>query len=481
MRRRLGGARWRPNSWERRVDAAWGELVDVAAGPAAERPRILVIATDTPWPLDSGWRIRAFENIRALCAVGDVTLLSFSESRDRDGAIAGLAQALPGACVEPPVPHRIHIKADPAALAGTLAAGVVSGRPYKIQKFRSHEMRERVAALARTRRFDAVHAELSTWQYVRGLREASPRVRIATVLDEHNVESALLDQMCERGEFGALAPLVRLEAWRTARYEARVCRDADAVIAISSEDATRIEQLAARRGHVAVVAPVASDADATPRADVSRERVLMVGQLSWFPNQQAVRWFCDDVLPHVRACVPHVHVRVVGGGAPDELRDAMIAGGVDVAGYVEDIREEYALAAAYVAPFLTGGGVRIKMLDAMSAGVPIVTTRIGAKGLAVRPGSDLLVADAPADFADAVCRLLTDAALRARLAASARSYLDAHHTRAAAAERMCAVYEGVLSVPLLTPSGEGRAACGVRSEAAASALTAMPGSEGGRR
>jgi len=186
-----------------------------------------------------------------------------------------------------------------------------------------------------------------------------------------------------------------------------------------------------------------------PQRSVVPGTVLFVGQMSWLPNQEAVRWLCDETLPHIRAACPDVRMLVVGGGAPAELVEHMRASHVEPLGYVEDISGVYDQAAVYAAPFLpflTGGGVRIKLLDAMREGIPIVTTTAGAKGLDVVAGEHLLIGDSPEQFARAVSGVLADAELAARLATSARQYLTDHHSRGAAVERMREAYAGLPSL-----------------------------------
>ncbi len=338
--------------------------------PRRDRPRVLVIATDMPWPMDSGWRIRAFENIRALSDFSEVTLISFAESL-APGLLDALRSAMPQVRVLDPVAHRIHIKEDRARLAQAATVGLLTGQPYKVAKFGSAEMKRRVLELQVNEQFDVIHAELATYVYADLLRRRAQGERPSVVLDEHNVESNLLLDHCRSGEFGALTPAVRIECKRTGRFESRACMGADLVLTISDEDRVLLTDLCAGRANIVTVAPVVAGADSPfPNRAIQDDTVLFVGQMSWLPNQEAIRWLCDQVLPHIRSDRPGVRVLVVGGGAPRELVEYMTARGVDPLGYVDDISAVYDIAAVYAAPFLTGGGVRIKLLDAMREGIP---------------------------------------------------------------------------------------------------------------
>lgn len=404
------------------------------------RPKVLSIATDLPWPLDSGWRIRAFENLRAFSSFCDVTLLCFVQSDDPGPRVEGLREALRGATVLEPVRHLIHIKENPLRLAGAMLRGLLTGRPYKVAKFSSSTMRRRLAELRDIEDFDLVHVELATSVYAERLKRRHPKTGFLMLLDEHNVESDLLADHCRSGEFGLLSVPGYLECWRTRRFEAAACARADLVITISQEDLARLAKLTRGMSRFAYVPPVVAGCEASRPSRERGRTILFVGTLSWLPNAEAVRWFCERVLPLVRAEHPDVLVQLVGAGATPDLVQELAHRDVDVLGYVDDISEVFARASVFVAPFLTGGGVRIKLLDAMRAGVPIVSTTTGAKGLQARSGTELLVADSPEGFAAAVSEVLSDPMLAERLAAAARGYLAANHSRQAAETMMREAY-----------------------------------------
>ncbi len=417
------------------ADRASGSLV---------RPKLLAISTDLPWPLDSGYRIRQFENLRGLSEFADVTVISFSEEDDPAPALDELRTMLPAVTVLEPVPLLIHIKDDPAKLARAVATGFATGRPYKIAKFSSPEMRTRLRELCRTERFDAIHVELATMMYADVVAKSSGAPASVT-LDEYNVEWQLLADHARSGAMGRLGAGVRLEAWRTRRYEANACARADAVVAISEEDAAELSELSGGQAAVYVVPPVASTARAVHRADSAHGgSVVFVGQLSWLPNQEALLWFCDSVLPALKSRRPDITIEVVGGGAPAELEASIRRAGATPLGYVEDLDEVYRRAAVFVAPFLTAGGVRIKLLEAMQAGIPVVTTAAGARGLAAQPGRDLILADTAEEFAAGIERLLEDETLRTEMIQSARAYLGAHHSHAHLTRQLERAYSGLI-------------------------------------
>ena len=146
--------------------------------------------------------------------------------------------------------------------------------------------------------------------------------------------------------------------------------------------------------------------------------ITMVGDLFYVPNRDGARWFAERVLPEIRAAAPEAEFRVVGRH-PDGLRDLDESPGVSLRGFVRDVSVELATTCLEVVPLHSGGGTRIKILEAFAHGVPLVTTSVGCEGIDVVDGAHVLIADDPPAFAAACLRLLRDPALRERLADAA--------------------------------------------------------------
>jgi hypothetical protein len=152
-------------------------------------------------------------------------------------------------------------------------------------------------------------------------------------------------------------------------------------------------------------------------------RVLLVGNLTYAPNIDAVDWYLRDVHPTVAAAVPAAHVRLIGRGGQQWAEHE----GVQVAGLVKDLAPEYAAAATVMAPVRMGSGTRIKVLEAWAHARPLVATTAAVEGLRLQPGVHALLADSPREFADAVIQALTDADLAASLAAAGRAHVAQHY------------------------------------------------------
>jgi glycosyltransferase involved in cell wall biosynthesis len=180
--------------------------------------------------------------------------------------------------------------------------------------------------------------------------------------------------------------------------------------------------------------------------------VVFVGGLEWFPNHDALRHFCEDILPRVRAAGHDVPVRWVGRAPEPTRRAYRTQHNVELTGYVEDIRPLVRNAACYVVPLRVGGGTRLKILDAWAMGKAVVSTSIGCEGLAAEDGRNILIRDDPDGFAQAVCAVLQDEALQRRLGAEGRRTVERLYEWERIGESLLTSYTSLLAPNRATPS-----------------------------
>jgi glycosyltransferase involved in cell wall biosynthesis len=295
------------------------------------------------------------------------------------------------------------------------------GHPFGIVYMPLLAWHRAIAAEMERNRPDAVMLEQS-WnlETLRWIRRRWPGVRI--ILNAHNVESDALRRYAETSHLG-IGPMIS----RVTRRESSLGRYADRIWSCSATDRHRFSLLNARHPVPCDVIPngvdtrhVAYAASRTPG-----NVLLFAGTLSYQPNADAALWFAREILPLIRARRPEVRFRVAGRWAPESFR-AALAGmpGTELAGEVADMRAELRGAAVSVCPMRSGSGTRLKILEAMSAGVPVISTSVGAEGIEARNGTEYIRADMPQAFADAVLRVLHDDTFAEKLRANARRLME---------------------------------------------------------
>ncbi len=206
--------------------------------------------------------------------------------------------------------------------------------------------------------------------------------------------------------------------------------------AVSDQDAAALRELGVKHG--VHVAPNGADVAALrdlPPGGGQDGRLLFTGTLSYPPNADAVRWLAADILPLVRRRVPDARLTVVGRGAPPDVQ-ALAGEDLELLGWVDELAPVLQSAAVTLAPLRSGGGTRLKVLEALGAGRAMVATRIGAEGIDVVDGTHLRLADTPEAIADAIVDLLADPAERARLGAAGRALVEARYDWPAIADAL---------------------------------------------
>ena len=249
------------------------------------------------------------------------------------------------------------------------------------------------------------------------------RAGVATIFDAHNAVYDLIRDMSKRPPTPLHRPALGLE-WRLLRrYEGMLSRRSARTLTVSSHDHTLLAEAAKGPVHAAIV-PIGVEVEAIAPLPINRHstRLLSIATMHYPPNAEALRWFRDTVWPIVHAVQPGIAIDVIGSHPPKDLvRWAATTAGVYVPGYVADTTVPYRNAAIFIVPLRSGSGVRVKILEAMARGIPVVSTSIGVAGLALRHNEHLLIADTPEAFATAIVQLLAAPERRMALATAARA------------------------------------------------------------
>jgi glycosyltransferase involved in cell wall biosynthesis len=310
------------------------------------------------------------------------------------------------------VRHEATDKRSPR-FAAQLAKGLFSRIPLAVSRYYSPALERLVGELIERERFDRVVCDfLSSAPHIPDLSRA--------VLFQHNVETVLWRRRAQHAADPIAKVYLKLQADRMFRYERAACRRAGAVIAVSPEDAKTMQALfGVKRVHDI---PTSVDVGYfTPQGTHAQGADLVFcGSMDWPPNVDGVEYFLNSILPRIRRRRPETTVAIVGRDASARLRTAAErAGGVRVTGTVPDVRPYLWGAKVAVVPLRIGGGTRLKIYEAMAARVPVVSTTVGAEGLAVSHPENIRLADQPEAFAEQCLLLLASETERARMAEAA--------------------------------------------------------------
>jgi sugar transferase (PEP-CTERM/EpsH1 system associated) len=385
-------------------------------------------------PFDSGGKIRSFQILKHLARKHDVTFYSFYR-RHADDAHADLQGTFARVVTTPlalPEPRSFAEYAKYARL-------LLTGRSATMEKYYHRDVQRTLSALAAATRFDVIVCDFVCPAGMIDWTLPCPKI-----LFTHNVEAQIWDRQARVTRNPVRRLACRLEYGALTRAEERYAKLADCVLAVSENDRAFFAR------HVpperTAVIPTGVDVDYFQPGGEAEEPASMVftGSMDWLPNEDAVHHFAADILPLIRRDVPAAHFLAVGRRPSPALR-ALASESVRITGTVPDIRPYLDRAAVCVVPLRSGSGTRIKIFEAMAMGKAVVSTTVGAEGLPVTHGENIMLADAPEDLARTAVRLLRDPDLRARLGRAARTLVERDYSWAAAAERfhsvMCSVVD----------------------------------------
>lgn len=361
--------------------------------------RILQLCPKVPWPPDDGGRVAMRVLALSLRKAGaDVRTLSLNPGKHRVD---------PGSLPDEARDLRLEaIDVDTSVTVAGALASLVRGTSYHVDRFHSPAFEKRLREVAGDEAPDVVLLEsLFMLPYVPTLRTVSgARVVLRSVNVEHEIWEGLA-----RGERAFARRLyLRHLARRLRRFEVATLNHVDAIVAVTPEDARTFERLGATVP--LQVTPVGIEMgdcdDRSGRGDP--ETLVFLGSLDWRPNLEAAEWFLERVWPLVRRSVPKARFHVGGSNPPPGLSARLRSDGVRFLGRVPDARDFLSSGAAMVVPLLSGGGMRVKILEAMALGVPVASTRLGATGIGAANGTEILLADDPEELAAACVALLLD-------------------------------------------------------------------------
>ncbi len=280
---------------------------------------------------------------------------------------------------------------------------LLCGESYHVQRFKSQEFAARLKEILEGETFDVVHVEsIFLTHYVPLIRKYS---NAKIVLRAHNVEHHIWKQMVR----GVKNPFKRWYLKHCALalgvYEQSHVNDYDAVACITEEDKRFFRENGCRKPIIDL--PFGITPEPLEHVEVEECSLFHIGSMDWMPNEEGVRWFLEKVWPRVHKELPQVRLYLAGRKMPQDLMNLDIEG-VSIIGEVPDAMYFIGSKQINIVPLLSGSGIRVKIIEAMSAGKTVITTSVGARGIRYRDGEDLLIADTPEEFVEQIRRCVED-------------------------------------------------------------------------
>lgn len=403
--------------------------------PVARRPRLLVLSQMLPYPPDGGVKLRTFNVLRQLAREFDITALCYyRRTHHRDVAAARAALEQIGRVEAFPIPQehsRTRFLLDHLRSAAR-------GRAYTRYVYASRAFAARLAAVLAEGSFDLVHADSLD---LSGYFGAVAPIPIACT--HHDAQSVLLARRGAAERVGWRRAYLRHQSELYAREERTWLPQVALNVVVSPIDEAHLAQLAP--GSRFAMVPNGVDVEYFRPERGADRGIVFVGGASWLPNADAMHFFAEEILPRLRRRGVDAPVTWVGRVGARQAAAFSARHGIQVTGYVDDVRPYIRDAACYVVPIRIGGGTRVKILDAWAMGKAIVSTSVGCEGLSAVDGANLLVRDDPDRFAQAVADVLADSALRAALGSAGRRTAEEVYDWERIGATLRAAYTGLLA------------------------------------
>ena len=371
--------------------------------------RILYLCPENLWPLTSGGQLRVYNLIRETVRYASVSFLGVRNPDESDNLVANNDHRL-----KLGLERYVLVAKGRSYTSGKIFRGFVGPDPLPIINYFDRTVERELSLILREQTFDLVQIEhVQMMGYLSTIRGSPSRPLI--ICDWHNIESELMDRYGQHSGNWAR----KLYAGRTTQllrnFERRLLAECDAHIVVSKRDESRLRAIVPKACvhvvengvDVARYSDGPKPAAPTRLKDAQQKRtdIVFVGSMDFHANIDAVVYFCTEIWPRVHTLAPDLRFVIVGARPTAEVRDLARYPAVVVTGTVDDVAPYYSNALAAMVPLRVGAGTRLKILEAMAAGVPVVSTSIGAEGLTVNAGVDILLADTPEEITRALVEL----------------------------------------------------------------------------
>lgn len=390
---------------------------------------ILQLCNKSPWPPKEGGPIAMHALTKGLESLGhQVDVLAMSTPK----------YTVNGDAVPECAPGKYHLVNVNNAVTVTGAfLNLFSQRSYHVTRFISKRFETVLIRLLQAKTYDIVQLEtIYVAPYIDTIRKHS-KARI--VLRAHNIEHLIWQRIAQSTVNPLTRKYIRYLSGKLSRYELSVFREVDAIAAISPQDESFIRSLGIAKPLSLVPFGVSAENYTLPSAEAEWPSLFHLGSMDWFPNQEGIRWFINQVWPLVQREYPEIKLYLAGRNMPKWLTEGVFPG-IVVTGEVPDAAEFMASKGVMIVPLFSGSGVRIKIIEGMALAKPVISTTVGAEGINCRHGENIILADDPIDFVREIRMLTQDRKRAEAMGLKARELILKEHNAEIATARLIALY-----------------------------------------
>lgn len=394
---------------------------------------ILFLSITVPFPPNDGGRIRIFNILKQISAKNQISLLTLETTPTDTEGIAHLRDMGIDAHLVEQAPNLPPLRPE------MMLRALMNRQPITVARYYFPEFKQKLHALLAHNTFDLIDHEY--------LHTAPYRVKtdLPTLLTAHNVDSHIWFRLCQQTDNPVRKCLYWTQKRLFDRYERRILPTFDAIACTSETDRAVLENICP---NVTIeVIPNGVDLELyQPNHELEEEASLVfTGSMDWYPNEDAVIYFADEIFPLIQARRADAEFYIVGQHPTSRVRKLAERPGITVTGRVEDPKPYIARATVYVVPLRIGSGTRLKILEALAMEKAVVSTTVGEEGLNLIDGEEIIISDEPTRFADAVIQLMGNKQMRRQLGEKGWKHVEADYDWRRIGEKLHQLYESIVA------------------------------------
>ena len=394
---------------------------------------ILFLSITVPFPPNDGGRIRILNLLKQIASKNRISLLALATAPTDSEGIAYLHDMGIDAHLVQRAPNL------PPLRPNTVLRALIKRQPITVVRYYFPAFTQELHALLANNTFDLIdHEYLHTAPY-------RVNTNLPALLTAHNVDSHIWHRLCQQTNNPARKFLFWTQKYLFERYERRTLPKFDAIACTSETDRAVLQSIAPNAAVEVIPNGVDLELYQPNHALEDEAALVFTGSMDWYPNEDAVIYFADEIFPLIKARRADAKFYIVGQHPTNRVQKLGERPGIIVTGRVEDTKPYIARATVYVVPLRIGSGTRLKILEALAMEKAVVSTAVGEEGLNLIGGDEIIIADEPARFADAVVQLIEDKQMRRRLGENGWKRVEADYDWRRIGEKLHQLYESVVT------------------------------------